>query len=171
LANEKNPVESSAEAKSHYRIDVGRGGDGYFLSGWHGREPAAADTGAAGMRWSASVSRLDLPVVAGKPYRIAIWAVAPKPAASPEAGLYLDGKRIAPILPGKSIVAAELPASTTGHVVLEVRCRGWAPKELSPGSKDDRVLGINVYRVVMRAAQATERVFRANTGRWETLAP
>jgi hypothetical protein len=91
----------------------------------------------------------------------------PKQAASPEAGLYLDGKRIAPIVPSQSTIEADLPATASGHVSLEVRCRGWVPKELSPGSKDDRVLGINVYRVAMRAAQAGERVFHANTGRWE----
>jgi hypothetical protein len=170
-ANEKNPVESSPGAKSHYRIDVGVAGDGYFLSGWHARERAPADTGAAGMRWSESASRLDLPMTAGKPYRIAIWVSTPKPAVSPDAGLYLDGKRIAAILPGKSVVAAELPAAASGNIALELRCRGWVPKELSPGSKDDRVLGIQVYRVTMRAAQAAERVFQANTGRWDRSPP
>jgi hypothetical protein len=123
------------------------------------------------MRWSASVSRLDLPVTAGKPYRVAVWVIAPKAAASPDAGLYLDGKRIAPIPPGKSVVAAELPAAASGNIALEVRCRGWVPKELSPGSKDDRVLGINVYRVTMRAAQAAGRVFQANNGRWDRSSP
>ena len=138
-------------------------------SGWHGREPAAADTVAAGMRWSAAVSRLDLPVLANRPYRIAIRVSVPKQAVSPEAGLYLDGKRIAPILHGKSTIEAELPATAGGHICLELRCRGWVPKVLSSGSKDDRILGINVYEVAMRAVQANERVFLANTGRWDTL--
>ena len=90
----------------------------FFLSGWHGREPAAADTVAAGMRWSAAVSRLDLPVLANRPYRIAIRVSVPKQAVSPKAGLYLDGKRIAPILYGKSTIEAELPATAGGHICL-----------------------------------------------------
>ena len=171
FANEKNPLEASPEAKLHYRIDVGVAGDGYFLSGWHGREAAAADTGAAGTRWSAAVSRLDLPVVPHKPYRITIGVSVPKQADSPTAGIYLDGKRIAPMRSGNSTVEADLPATASGHIALEVRCHGWVPKELSPGSKDDRVLGIRVYRVAMRTAQATQRVFQANTGRWNAPSP
>lgn len=176
-ANEKNPVESSAEAKSHYYIDLGVAGDGYFLSGWHGRERAAPDSGAApgsraaGTRWSSAVSRLDLPVLPDKPYRIAIQVSVPRHAASDDAGLYLDGKRIAPIVAGKSVVTARLPAVESGHMVLEVRCRGWVPKKLSPESHDERLLGINVYRVTMRAAQAADRAFHANTGQWDAATP
>ena len=117
------------------------------------------------------LSRLDLPVVANKPYRIAIRVSVPKQAASPEAGLYLDGKRIAPILYGKSTIEAELPAAASGHIALELRCHGWVPKELLPGSNDDRVLGINLYRVTMRAAEAGEREFSANAGRWGASSP
>jgi hypothetical protein len=170
-ANEKNPLEVFPGAKLHYRIDVGAAGDGYFLSGWHGQESAGAEAGAAGRRWSTSVSHVELPVATNKPYRIVIHASVPKQAASPEAGVYLGGKRIAAILSGKSTIEAELPATASGHVSLELRCRGWVPKALLPGSKDDRVLGIDVHRIEMRAAEAAGRVFQANTGRWDTTPP
>jgi hypothetical protein len=72
---------------------------------------------------------------------------------------------------GQSTIEADLPATPSGHIALQLRCHGWVPKELSPGSKDDRVLGIRVYQVAMRAAQATPRVFQANTGRWNAPPP
>ena len=105
-----------------------------------------------------------------KPYRIAIRVSVPKQAVSPDGGPLSrrqtnrpdsfrqidDRSRIArdgfrPYLPWKCVAV--------------VGC----PRNSRPGSKDDRILGINVYRVAMRAVQATERVFQANTGRWDTL--
>jgi hypothetical protein len=61
---------------------------------------------------------------------------------------------------------AQLPPSSSDRIVLELRCRGWVPKQLHAGSKDDRILGMQVYSVKMRARDAGSRVFDANKGDW-----
>jgi hypothetical protein len=166
LANETDPLEATPEARSHYRIKIGAMGDGQYLKAWNGRQHVDLAIAKQTMRWSTAASQLDLPVVAGKPYEIAIDMAVPKPAESPEAGLYLGGKRIAALRPGASTLVAELPPSPSDRVALELRCRGWIPKQLHAGSKDDRTLGIEVYSLKMRARDAGGKVFDANKGDW-----
>lgn len=160
--NETDNIDWTPEARAHYRIDVGAEGDGRYLRQWHGRE----NVGGRTMRWSAGGSRLILPVAAGKPYRLTLEMNVPDAAAVPDAGIYLDGKRIAVIEKGASRVTGEIPAAKSDRIVLEVRCRGWVPKQVIAGSNDERVLGIQVFTVTMRASGAGERLFLANTGKW-----
>ncbi|HEX2972450.1 MAG TPA: glycosyl hydrolase family 28-related protein [Tepidisphaeraceae bacterium] len=162
LANEEEPLELSPEARSHYRLSIGEVGDGQYLSQWNGRERVGQLT----MRWSSAISQFILPVVPGKPYRLTLELAVPKEAQSPDAGIYLAGKRIASIEPGATKVVADLPASTKDRVTIELRCRGWVPKDTKPGSEDNRTLGLSVYSVRMQAKDATDRVFNANTGDW-----
>jgi hypothetical protein len=171
LANEENPLEATPEAKSHYRINVGAMGDGRFLKAWHGRERIGDGAKARPMRWSTPASQLTLPVVPGKPYEIKIDLNVPEQAGSPEAGLYLEGKRIAVVQAGTTAVLAQLPPSTSDRIVLGLRCRGWVPKDSVQGSKDDRTLGVTVYSVLMRAKGAADRIFDANTGGWAKDSP
>jgi hypothetical protein len=37
-----------------------------------------------------------------------------------------------------------------------------------PGSSDPRTLGVQVFSVTVRSADAGERIFNANTGKWMT---
>jgi hypothetical protein len=166
LANETDPLESTPEARSHYRIQIGALGDGQYLKQWNGREHRGSGFMRRTLRWSTAASVLDLPVVAGKPYEITMELSVPKEAESPEAGLYLEGKRLAAIVPGASKLVAQLPPSLSDRIALELRCRGWIPKQLHAGSKDDRTLGVEVHSVTMRAASAGNRVFDANKGDW-----
>jgi len=166
LANEEDPLEATPEARSHYRIKIGAAGDGQYLKQWNGREHVDALVTKLTARWSTAVSRLDLPVVPGKPYQIAIELSVPKEAESPEAGLYLDGKRIAAIRPGTSPLVADLPPSLSERVALDLRCHGWIPKQVHPGSKDDRMLGVQAFSVTMRARDAGAKFFDANKGQW-----
>jgi len=166
LANEEDIFQGTPEARLHYQFDIGGTGDGQFVKTWHGREKMGQGAAARPMRWSMPGSKLVLPVVPGKEYDIAINLSVPKQAESPEAGLYLEGKRIAPIQADTTTIRAQLPPSTSDRITLELRCRGWVPKDSVPGSKDDRTLGVSVYSVVMRAKGAGARVFDASSGDW-----
>jgi len=166
LANEQNAFEQTPEARVNYRVQIGALGDGPFVRQWHGREGTRRAPGDGTMRWSTPDSKLILPVMAGQAYQISIELNAPQQALSPEAGLYLDGRRIAAIAAGASTITAELPAAQGNSIVLELRCRGWAPRQVLGGSGDDRTLGVSVYRVAMRAKNAPARVFDANAGEW-----
>jgi hypothetical protein len=166
LANETDPLEATPEARSHYRIQIGALGDGQYLKQWNGREHVGPGFLSRAQRWSTGSSAINLPVMPGKPYEIALELSVPKEAESPDAGLYLDGKRLAAIKPGDSKLVAQLPPSSSDRIALELRCRGWVPKQLHAGSKDDRTLGMQVYSVKMQARGADSRVFDANKGEW-----
>ena len=161
--NEDDAIAWTREALAHYRITLGDEGDGRYLQGWSHREG-----GNTPFRWSAPVSRLLLPVVPGEPYTITLDVNTPDRAMTPEAGLYLDGKKLAPLQADKPLTAS-LPPSTGDKVRLELRAGGWVPQQVIPGSKDPRTLGIQVFKITMRSASAGASVFNANTGVW--LAP
>ncbi|MGA2498441.1 MAG: hypothetical protein ABSH20_11905 [Tepidisphaeraceae bacterium] len=166
VANEQDVFAQIPEARQNYRIQVGSPGDGAFVRQWHGRERIGSEPGARTMRWSTSASQLHLPVEPGRPYRVTIELSAPREAISPEAGLYLDGRRIATIQAGVSTVTADLPATQRTAVTLELRCRGWVPRDVLRESHDDRTLGVSVYSVAVQAKDAPTRVFNANLGEW-----
>ena len=50
------------------------------------------------------------------------------------------------------------------RITVALRCQGWVPRNVNPGSSDDRTLGVSVYSVIMRSAKAGKKVFNANTG-------
>jgi len=158
--NEEDSIEWTTEARSHYRIDVGAAGDARYLQGWHGPERTGRP-----FRWSMASSRLVLPVNPGEKYSFSLEAQLPKHALAPDAGLYLDGKRIVSLTNGSPITAT-LPPAVADRLRLELRCRGWVPQKVVPGSQDPRTLGMQVFSVTMGADGAGARVFNANTGRW-----
>jgi hypothetical protein len=163
-ANEVNPLDATPEARSHYQLHIGGNGDGTFVRAWHGRERFGEGPTARTMRWSTPNSKLVLPVIAGKPYEFTMELNVPQQAVSPDAGLYLDGKLIAPIQETTTTLRVSLPPTISDKIALELRCRGWVPKETMAGSKDDRTLGVSVYSVSMKAADATGRAFNVNSG-------
>ncbi len=160
--NEQDTIDWTKEALAHYRIQVGGPGDGRYLRGWHGKEG-----GARPFRWSMPVSWLVLPVNPGERYTLTLEVQAPKAAVSPEAGLYLNGKQLAPLQGGAPITVA-LPSSTDDRVRVELRSQGWVPQKVIPGSQDPRTLGIQAFTITMRAAGAGTNVFSANTGQWRS---
>ncbi|HPA21411.1 MAG TPA: glycosyl hydrolase family 28-related protein [Verrucomicrobiae bacterium] len=158
--NEEGAVQWTREALLNYRLQVGAQGDGRYLSGWHGR-----DGGKRPSRWSMPVSRLVLPVAPGERYSIILEAQVPSVAVSPESGLYLGGKQLAPLKAGAPI-SAEIPPSAEEQVTLELRANGWVPQKLNAASRDPRTLGVQVFSVTMKASNAGARLFNANTGEW-----
>lgn len=167
FANETSPVEWTAEALRHYRVEIGAEGDGRFVRGFHGREKLPDRKGPGSMRWSMASSRLSLPVAAGVPYTLTLEANTPEAAISSEAGIYLDGKRVAELKPGAATVTVKLPPAAGELVALELRCRGWVPRQVQRGSNDDRTLGLSLYSLTVRADGAADRLFVANTGQWQ----
>jgi hypothetical protein len=155
--NESDSIEWTDEARSHYRIAMGEAGSGHYLLGWHGSE--------VGARWSMPSSSLVLPVISGKASTITLKLMAPPQAITAEAGLYLDGKQIAP-LTNTDTLTATLPATTKDQVRLELRAQGWVPMKLDPNSKDPRMIGVQVSSVEVRSTDAGEKVFDANLGEW-----
>jgi hypothetical protein len=158
--NEQDPIAWTVEARAHYRIQVGESGDGRYLQGWHGPEPLGRS-----FRWSMAESRFLLPVVPGQSYTLTVEANVPEQAVSSQAGLYLDGQRLT-LLNSGTPLKATLPPSAEERVRVELRCRGWVPQQTIAGSGDARSLGVQVYSVTMRSAQADGKIFSANTGKW-----
>jgi len=158
-ANESASAEWTDEAKKHYSVIVGADGDGQYLRGWHGREQ--------GFRWSTTESQLRLPVVPNEPYTLTLKLHVSKAALSPEAGVYLDDKRIASFEAGATTLRVELPASRAERITLKVVCAGWQPSRVHAASNDNRTLGVQLYEITMQAKGAGTRVFQANTGEWK----
>jgi hypothetical protein len=161
--NEEDAIAWTREALTHYQLGIGAQGDGRYLQGWYGPEGDSEP-----FRWSAPVSRLLLPVAPGEPYTITLEVKVPEQAITPEAGLYLEDRRIAS-LQTSNVITASLPPCPGDKVRLELRTGGWVPQRVIPGSTDPRTLGIQVFRVTMRSAAGGTRGFNANTGTW--LAP
>jgi hypothetical protein len=163
--NEPDPIQWTAAARSHYRLTVGASGDGRYVQGFHGVE-----RGDRPFRWSIGSARLVLPVVPDKPCELALEINVPGHARSPEAGVYLEGRRLAKFDEASTLKVA-LPALSEERVRLELRCADWVPRQVLPGSKDPRTLGVQLFSVTVRAAESGERFFDANTGTWKAPTP
>ena len=166
-ANEPAGEEWSVEAKRHYHVVVGAEGDGRYLRGWYGRETSRVDGKKRTSRWSAAEAQLKLPIVPDKPYLLTLELSVPKTAISPDTGLYLDGKRIASFAAGATTLTAELPPAHAETITLNVVCTGWTPSHLNPTAQDDRTLGVSLSGLTMRAQDAGQRIFQANTSEWK----
>jgi hypothetical protein len=156
--NEEDAVDWTAEARAHYQITLGQRGDARYVDAWHGPEKAPRP-----FRWSGAASRLLLPVLPGKPYALALELKVPEQALSEEAGLYLDGKRLAP-LRNESVLQTTIPPATGDMIELELRCKGWVPQQVQSGSRDPRVLGVQVFRLTIKGEGATAKLFDGNGG-------
>ena len=66
---------------------------------------------------------------------------------------------------GKGLVA-DLPPTDDDRVRLELHCQGWCPQAILPASNDPRTLGVQLQTVTVRAADAGDAIFNANTGQW-----
>jgi hypothetical protein len=169
VANEADPVVWTDEAKTHYRIAVGSEGDDPHLEGWHAGERAGEWPDRRGTkRWTAREAALVLPVAPNRAYTLTMEMFVPAHAISPDDGLFLDGARIAefPDAAGPATLTASIPPGPRETLKLELRTKGWVPKELEPESSDGRTLGIAVRSLTLKAEGADDKVFDANNGGW-----
>lgn len=177
-ANELDPMEAEPGAKENYRFALGTTNDARFVDGWFGAEK---DGEGRTFRWSSGESRLTLPVVSGRRYRIAVELDAPADAVpalesektenleeSAEVGLFCDGVKVGEIVRGFNRIEFEtdVPADVD-ELTLAVRCRAWIPAEVREGSDDPRKLGVCGFAVEAKAVEsAVEKTFDANFGVW-----
>jgi hypothetical protein len=153
VANEQPDVVLSGRDLEHYRVQVGAEGDQRFVRRFHGRERMPSTFAHQTMRWSRDRSTLALPVVSGKRYALTLQVMVPESALEPEAGIYLGDQRLAGISKsGEQTLQVVIPPQKRDTVVLTLRCRGWIPRDTLPGSSDQRMLGIALYTITLRAA-------------------
>lgn len=165
--NETGVTGWSASERSHYRLTIGGDNDGPFLRGWHGRERPIVSGKPRPMRWSTTDSKMHLPVQPGKPYTVTFEAEVPAAALAPDAGIYLDNRRIISFKKaGSGVFRSTIPSVKSDCVTLTVRCRCWIPSKVSRGSNDDRLLGVQAYAVTMQAKDVAGRTYDANAGRF-----
>lgn len=154
VANEPVTPVLAGKNRANYSVSIGSEEDERIVRQWQGPEKASEWGGRGTKRWSRSKSVLTLPVIPGKAYEVSLDVYIPEHALAPDAGLYMGGKRVISFAkPGLSVLKGKLPASETDKIVLEVRCRGWVPKDTIPGSTDPRELGVAVRSVAMKAKQ------------------
>ncbi len=164
--NEQDPIEWTPEALAAYRIQIGVAYDGRYLERCYGPEKADQP-----FRWTGERSLLRLPALPGKRYRLIVTANVPPQAQSESAGLYWGDRRLGALAP---VMTAELPAEDSTERRVEIRCRGWIPRERYPNSQDSRTLGVQLQGIVMLAEDVwpqvdsgkNPRLFDANSGKW-----
>ncbi len=167
VANEQGALDTSEQARSHYRLDIGAPDDQAFLHKCHGPETCRYDdVPDETMRWSSDKSEFHLPVTRGKSYTVCLDLHLPQAAVDPSNGLYLGEKRIAE-LPAKAFtgtITAKVPASDKDRVTLVLKIKPWSPKDADPSAQDDRKLGAALRSLTMKADGATGTPISANTG-------
>lgn len=158
--NESDAIEWTPSTLAHYQVLVGERSDSRFLSGWHN-----AETHAGHWRWSKDRSQLLLPIVRERSYVLQMEVEVPAAAKNPEAGIYLEGRKLAE-LPNSGAWTVEIPAQNSDLLKLDLRVAGWIPARTVPNSTDGRMLGIQLHRITMQAKNgpAPSRPFNANTG-------
>jgi hypothetical protein len=161
--NEQDGIVWTKEARQNYEIQIGAKGDGRYLESWFEGENVYRP-----FRWSTARSRLLLPASKGRRYTLRLEAHVPPQAVSPEAGLYLRGKKIASLKSGSPLVA-ELPPAAGDTIELELRCAAWVPQLVIPGSNDPRALGVQGFRLNMQSGKPGRRLFGANSGEWRNV--
>ncbi|MBN1124048.1 MAG: hypothetical protein JXA82_03510 [Sedimentisphaerales bacterium] len=167
LANEDDPVEWTDQARQHYHINIGVDGDSRYLRDSHGPEPDQGKGDHIRARWSGSKSKLVLPVVPNTDYILSLDVRIPALAADKDAGVYFLDKRLAELKPGENPIQVKLRSGDETNVTVEIRCKGWIPMQTDPNSRDNRTLGIRLFGLTMKAKDAGQKVFNANTGQWE----
>lgn len=158
--NEGDAIEWTPAARANYRLEIGAQGDGRYLRNWNGQERAGRP-----VRWSSPHSQLILPINPDQAYTLTMETSVPSAALDSEAGLYLEGKRLCSLTNASPLVIS-LPPSSNSSIKLELRCRGWIPRQTIPNSQDTRTLGVQVYTVTIRSTNTDAHQFNANTGEW-----
>lgn len=167
VANEEDSIGWNEEARKHYTLRLGAKGDSRYLRHWFGPEGKETDLAPnSTWRWTTASSTLVLPVNPNKPYELTLASEVPAEAVEPQSGIYLGEKRLAEFAPGGNELRAKIPPQDSETLTLTLRVREWVPSQHRAESQDHRGLGIQVYRVTLKADDAPEQVFNANRGEW-----
>jgi hypothetical protein len=164
IGNEGQSIEWTDEARANYQIDIGAEGDGRYVRLFHGQEKRPGQGILATARWSGAQSRLILPTLKITDYTLTLQVAIPASAIDDTAGIYQGDKRIAEFKADAQNLTVSFRSGNMDTTVLEIRCKGWIPKKVLPGSQDDRTLGIELFGVTVKAKSAGTKPFSANTG-------
>lgn len=159
--NAEDPIQWTPEARLHYRLDIGQPGDSRYLLSWYGPEKSDRT-----FRWSTPKSQLVLPVEPNRTYELLLEASIPRALEGKQVTLNLGDQVLAVLKSGENRV--RIPAQKTEKLVLQIRSPGWIPAESTKQSNDRRVLGVQVFSLMMKGEGAGEKIFDANTGEWAT---
>lgn len=166
IGNTVDDLVLTAAAKYNYKLTFGVEGDSRYLKGWSGREPALEWTPQVGTkRWSADKAQITLPVVPNKAYKITVDVAVPQQALMANAGLYFGNKKIMSFTKaGASVLTSTISPVKSDTVTLNLRVKNWRPNEVIPDNTDNRLLGVAVRQITMKAAGAGNAVYSINTG-------
>ncbi|MEW6741578.1 MAG: hypothetical protein AB1486_02370 [Planctomycetota bacterium] len=149
LTGEPEPVMS---------LDLGTGGDDYWLSGeWHGPESAhlfwGGELDGRRCRWTGARARIHFPVCPGLGYTLDL-DVATLGARGRRQEVHVNGKFLT-ALPAETVgsVSCPVPAGLLGGErvgTIELACDVFCPRD-GGQSPDQRELGVVVRRVCLRA--------------------
>jgi len=149
-ANEQNPLEQwTDEQKKSYSVKVGSPEDSGFLRGWFAPETSRdAEGQTIPCRWSRAESKLVLPVIPGKKYRLTVRLESNlcEHAAPETAGLWLGETQLGTFARKlkKNELTVEIPPRETSLATVTLRVPGWVPARRDPNSHDTRELGVRV---------------------------
>ena len=128
---------------------MGKTGDGRYLENWYEGERSNGS-----FRWSRAFSRMILPVEKNTAYTIQLDVTVPAKAAGPDAGLYLDGKRLAPL-------AADGPLSALLDVNAYVQNKGGFLASYSQDINGETLTGAQIVVKVAQNYSVNPRVLLA----------
>ncbi|MGB9689204.1 glycosyl hydrolase family 28-related protein [Thermogutta sp.] len=159
--NAEDTIQWTPEARLHYRLHIGQPGDSRYLLGWYGAEKSDRT-----FRWSTPKSQLILPIEPGRSYELLLTVSVPKALDGKEITVTVGDQVLTALKSGENKV--QIPAQNSEKVVLRICSPGWIPAESIKQSSDRRVLGIQVFSLIMKGEGAGEKIFDANTGEWQT---
>jgi hypothetical protein len=161
LALDDEPRDEAVKPPFHqpvtaYKILIGSEDEPYVVN-WGKPETSILWGGKDPMRWSSRGSKLVLPVLPGRKYKMTMDVYAPPIALRSGAGVFLGDQKICGITKtGTYKIAGTVPAQKARSITLSVECRNWKPEDVSPAAKwDNRVLGVAVRSVSLEAIPAS----------------
>lgn len=152
IIRDNEPHPSPLPASESYTLEIGGIEDHDYLTGkWNGPEHAAnGPDGARSFRWTTGESGVRLPLVPGKDYQVTVWVTVTRPDASSSVGI-AGGENVKLDKAGTHVVRLALSREQSvkqPEAELVFRVKAWVPREVGFGT-DDRVLGVQVYRVAV----------------------
>ncbi|MBQ9359198.1 MAG: hypothetical protein IJT95_06610 [Abditibacteriota bacterium] len=149
----------TAEDLVNYSIDFMGDAETEYIKGFEGAEKRFG-----GMRWSSENATISLPVLPDTEYTVYAYVHVPKYAVSETSGIY-NGDTLV-IRMDKELVKTLSGKVKTGRnqkvLDLDIRVKGWVPKEQEENSNDPRVLGVGVMQIKLESKKGA-KTFNFNT--------
>lgn len=154
IIRDNEPSPSPLPASREYTVLVGSPDGSDHLTGkWNGPEHSGdGPTGPESFRWTTGACGIRLPVLPDTDYDLTLWVSVTQVDPSNVVAI-AGGDSVKLDRPGKQQIKMRVPKTLTvgkSEVELAFKVKPWVPK-LTTGAPDDRTLGIQVFRVEMKA--------------------